>query len=129
MNIELLREAYAIIDGIPDNRFNLRDFAKNVDAKPISPSRCGTVACAAGWLAMHPTFKAMGLGLSADGELKYPGFSCAAWSYILGKIFDCGYDEALHLFRPRTYAELDSPKTDKQVWQARVRKYLKKHAK
>lgn len=58
-SITRLREAHAIIDGIPDVQFDLHDFSKN--DKKVNPHKCGTIACAGGWLAAHPYFKKFGL--------------------------------------------------------------------
>jgi hypothetical protein len=55
-NFELLRDAFAIIDGIPKRAFDL-DMWRTKGAGPS----CGTIACAGGWLAMHPAMNERGL--------------------------------------------------------------------
>lgn len=45
---DLLRDCAAIVGGIPEDKFNLGTYG---EATP-----CGTIACAAGWLCMHPVF-------------------------------------------------------------------------
>lgn len=57
VNVELLREAYAIFDGIPAERVNLSVIASG----STNPASCRTVACGMGWLGMHPTFNSLGL--------------------------------------------------------------------
>lgn len=52
-----LREAAAIIDGIPEEQIDLRSIVEDGDTTPS----CGTVACALGWLGLHPTFRERGL--------------------------------------------------------------------
>lgn len=126
MNIELLREAYAIIDGIPDKRINLGVIARG--PKPNDPKHCGTIACAAGWLGMHPKFKELGMRTS-NGDLTLKGVpDYFDWDDVLARVFDCSQHVAQKLFEPRRWKET-SGKTDKQVWQARVREYLKKRGK
>lgn len=134
MNIELLREAYAVIDGIPDNRFNLNEIASNTCNDAISyqlgtvAHNCGTVACAAGWLGMHPKFRALGLNTTRNGYIKWNG--SMSFSEVLAHVFECSTAEALALFEERTEKECEgkySEMSHKRIWQARVRKYLKKH--
>ena len=104
----LLREAYAIIDGIPDDRFNLDLFRNSCD-----PHYCGTIACAAGWLAMHPTFMALGLLCSYPSLVRVLGIPKAdAYSVFSGR--------KVRLYEP----EGSETMTDKQLWQARVREFL-----
>lgn len=50
---KLLKDAYAIVYGIPEDVIALDSLIK---CKGDS-LECGTVACAFGWLGMHPTFK------------------------------------------------------------------------
>lgn len=52
MNIELLRKARAILAAIPDEHLKLEDWVNNTTnpADVLAPT-CGTIACAAGWLA------------------------------------------------------------------------------
>lgn len=59
INFELLRDAYAIIDGIPDDAIHLNYIVSRRGETPA----CGTIACTLGFLAMHPQFQALGLGL------------------------------------------------------------------
>lgn len=51
-NFELLKDAYQIIGGIPAKAFNLDEIVKS-QGKSLT---CGTIACAIGWLSMHPIF-------------------------------------------------------------------------
>ena len=52
-NFELLKDAYAIINGIPDEIVNLDSIIQSRG----DSLECGTVACAIGWLGMHPKFQ------------------------------------------------------------------------
>lgn len=58
-NYELLKDAYAILGGIPDKAINL-DYIRQKQGRTLS---CGTISCGIGWLASHPTFKKMGLNI------------------------------------------------------------------
>lgn len=114
----LLRRAYQIIDGIPDTRIRLAYFSNG-----FSPHECDTIACAAGWLAMHPEFNALGLHLNCVGGIEVDGVGNSwGWDTRLAYLFEISSDEAETIFGKR--AELGRM-TDKQVWQARVRKFLK----
>jgi hypothetical protein len=71
-NFELLKDAYEIVDGIPAENFFLNQWRMRDEG----PS-CGTIACAAGWLTLHPKFQALGLeyGKTANDstQIKYRG--------------------------------------------------------
>lgn len=126
MKIKLLRQAYAIIDGIPDNRINLDVICRGPEKG--NAGHCGTIACAAGWLAMHPKFIKRGMYIDEDGQLDLKdGLHWYDWDDILSIVFDCSVSTANKLFGPTWYDE-DTGKTEKQIWQKRVRKYLKKHS-
>lgn len=132
MNIKLLREAYAIIDGIPSERINLDRVASNDrNGGMIShklgtvPENCSTIACAAGWLGMHPEFRALGLVTTKHGYITWQGQM--AFEGVLAHVFDCDVETAIELFEERTCYEDNGAMSDKQVWQHRVRKYLKQH--
>lgn len=97
-NIELLKDAYAIIDGIPDDRFHL-DYWQDATGEVAYTAQaigCGTIACAGGWLALHPTFQQVGIrpnGLGApvlDGE--------KSGVETLAKVFEISYEDGVSLF-------------------------------
>jgi len=68
-NFERLRLAFSVIDGIPEEAFDLDRWTTDMG----SSLSCGTIACAGGWLARHPSFMELGLGLSAGGDPKISG--------------------------------------------------------
>lgn len=122
----LLRRAYAVIDGIPADRFNLSSFANSLNVHD-----CGTIACAAGWLGMHPEFQALGLGLeiSASGRVDIIGHAAEFWDRTLSRVFGISVDQASGIFGARWMASSFDPVneadfTDKELWQARVRRFL-----
>lgn len=124
----LLRDAYAIIDGIPEDRFNL-DLWRT---KGKSPRECGTIACAAGWLAMHPEMRKKGL---LNGEGGKPIFLDdlaieRTEFHALAKFFCMTYEQAAGLFCARWCGSPYDPQSlrgysDKELWKYRVRKFLK----
>lgn len=57
IDLELVAKAHEIIDGIPDKVIDLKRFVSQCGESPD----CGTIACGAGWLALHPYFKELGL--------------------------------------------------------------------
>lgn len=59
---ERIALAYEILSGIPEDNILLSAYVTEGDGTPT----CGTIACGAGWLAMHPAFQAMGLRLEAS---------------------------------------------------------------
>ena len=135
MRRELLRELHAIIDGIPDDRFDLSDIASSESYEDVSADNCGTIACGIGWAALHPTFNALGLTLSRAGnELFWKG-KVVPWSTAGAKLFKLAPSQAFDLFRPagicETYPELDDGYVskvathDKQVFLGRLRRLLK----
>lgn len=129
-NIERLREAYAIIDGVPEDRMNLNDVASNFEGgDPTDIHHCGTVGCAIGLLAMHPYFQALGLYLERDESAIEYGYSMTkagtkGYVRVGMEIFDLDYDEAHDLFRPSRDWERAAYGSDKAIWLARVRKFL-----
>jgi hypothetical protein len=119
-NFERLRDAFAIIDGIPKKAFDL-DMWVSQRGKNKS---CGTIACAAGWLAMHPKMNGFGLTNSMGGAPEFKGLTSFA---ALREFFHLNYREG-DLFEAAGsgYADNELPKhvrvalSDKQLWKRRV---------
>lgn len=126
----LLRDAYAIIDGIPDNRIDLAQWRK----VGRSPHSCGTIACAAGWLSMHPDMKDRGLLSGSGGMPKFRNES-GYFSYCyeaLAIMFGIDRRSASDIFCTRFMGGRLDPEnagqlSDKELWKARVRNFLKKN--
>lgn len=125
---DLLKELYAIIDGIPEERFNLR----NIIAEGREANPCDTIACAAGWAAMHPLFKAEGLGLTKQGGLTYEGEQ-SFFPYPVEQVFGLTGSEAYDLFGQNDIGvsvyDYESTKdfSDKKLFLHRLREFLKEH--
>jgi len=121
-NYELLKDAYAIIDGIPEDKINLRVIRLS-EGKSLE---CGTICCAAGWLASHPTFKALGLSIANDRCIYLNGEmpDCNNYSDQMAAVFGITKPEASDLFDQRQANEPRSL-TDKEIWLRRVRQFLK----
>lgn len=129
-NFELLKDAYAIIDGIPENAIALGELQS---ARGESLDR-GTICSPAGWLAQHPKFNEYGLVLSDDGtQLLLDGKADpnASTAEIMARVFALPLPDAERLFADKgTYAlEDDAGLGDKRLWQHEVREYLKEHDK
>jgi hypothetical protein len=127
-DFELLKDAYAIIDGIPELAIDLDQL---VSARGETLAH-GTVCSPAGWLAQHPKFTELGLSLAEDdsrlqlrGEPEVEEPSAA----IMAKIFGLSLGEAAHLFGDRDTYTLgdDSGLSDKRLWLREVRDFLKHH--
>ena len=94
-NYELLREAYAILGGIPTRAINL-DLVVTKESGNLS---CGTIACGIGWLAHHPKFQYLGLEYKKHNGLHYKG-RFIGYSDAGSRVFGISYHEANALFRP-----------------------------
>lgn len=138
MNIELLKDAIAIIDGIPAPRIVLDRWqssgcvsdgwggTKYRVVRHIRSIKPYTVACAAVWLSLHPQFRALKVRiLSSSGEPYIPHKSLYGYG-ALAHLFDITPAMAAALFESRSvperirYSELD----DKSLWLRRARVLL-----
>ena len=136
-NYELLKDAYQIIDGIPDHLVYL----DNIVSRKGDNLTCGTVCCAAGWLAHHPKFKKLGLSIgmiNGDYSLKYKGIVYYQNEYDvpMADIFGISLDDTTDLFCIRGevkndiwIAEVEGRAlgclTDKELFKRRVYYFLK----
>ncbi|MFP3609250.1 hypothetical protein SB778_03935 [Paraburkholderia sp. SIMBA_050] len=120
---ELLKDAYAIVEGIPEENF-LLDTWRTKD----QGASCGTIACAGGWLTLHPKFRE--LGLSTDSYdfpnrfNHFPTFRGETHNKALATFFCITEDDADVLFRQRTRYEREG--TDKELFLRRLRSFLEK---
>lgn len=127
-NFELLKDAYAIIDGIPEIAI---DLDKLVSERGETLEH-GTVCSPAGWLAQHPQFNAFGLSLADDDSrliLSGEPPDDESPAAILAKVFGLQLADAEHLFADRNTYTLgdDSGLSDKRLWQREVREFLRQH--
>jgi hypothetical protein len=137
MNHERLKLAIDIIRDIPANQLRLslwqapivgEDDVHRV-ATRLEQTHCGTIACAGGWLALHPQ---MGkLGLSAGSYYGEPvvrdekSRGLVSCYYALAQFFDIRLGEAQALFYPRSAQEMtngspENAMTDKELWLHRM---------
>lgn len=128
----LLRDAYAVIDGIPENNIDLSEWVKGAPPPPVAAS-CKTIACAAGWLSLYPGFKALGFiyhwyyaepEYQVDGGEKYSSYPA------IEEFFGLTEADARAIFGTRTTGKDYDPRnpdrySDKELWKYRVRKFLK----
>lgn len=126
-DFELLKDAYAIIDGIPETAIAL---GRLQIARGESLDQ-GTVCSPAGWLAQHPAFMQLGLSLSEDGtRLRFHDDQSAEEgdeARIMAELFRLSPVEAAQLFGSRDTYTLgdDSGLSDKRLWLREVREFLK----
>jgi hypothetical protein len=116
-DIRLLKEAYAIVNGIPDAAVSLAKW-RTSEGKSLTE---GTVCCPAGWLTLNPTFQAKGLTFDRGGR---PAFGLYRGYAALAALFRIETEEALEIFRP---LKAWSPMSDKAVWLDRVLTFLVKN--
>lgn len=129
MNRELIETAYSIIDGIPEGRFDLSNWQSSARISSADQINCGTIACAAGWLSLHPQMNEAGLRVMDDGYT-VPQFGSEHGYDALAEFFGISFDEAFNLFGIRgesTYdkhAHAKARSSDKQLFLFRVRQFL-----
>lgn len=126
-DFELLKDAYAIIDGIPETAIEL-DSLQAARGESLDK---GTICSPAGWLAQHPQFAALGLSLSEDGgQLLLDGEpETGSTAETMAKVFALPQPDADRLFGTRSSYTLgdDSGLSDKRLWLRELREYLKEH--
>lgn len=127
-DFELLKDAYAIIDGIPEAAIALD---KLVSARGEALDK-GTVCSPAGWLAQHPKFMERGLALSDDGNaLLWNGKPAGedAYAQVMARVFGLQEVEAERLFADRRTYTLgdDSGLSDKRLWLHEMRDFLREN--
>lgn len=119
---ELLKDAYAIIDGIPEE---LISFGVPCKAKGETLTE-GTICSPEGWLALHPIFADKGLSLSEDGQSICFNGKIGSVASVMAKVFGIPEDEAALLFGERDVFVNDGGDhlSDKLLWQERIRRHL-----
>lgn len=146
MKLERLLHAYEIIDGIPKHKF---DLAGVIHASEDATLECGTIACAAGWISLHPDFRNIVKATPGGscGRLRWMGWILEDesgfrvrtdnYSEAMAYLFDISRLDADRIFgtRTREKRQYDPPKTDKlemsdkSLWKYRVRAFLKRQGK
>lgn len=122
-NRKAFEEDYAILDGIPEERFKLQSISNS------SYIRCDTLACGVGWLLLHPKYTSRGYKIDAllvTYRTQYIHFVEAPmrWYGITRNV-------ALGVFRSRaglSSSPYDPPNarslSDKKLLLARMRNFL-----
>jgi hypothetical protein len=124
-NLDLLAEVGAIIDGIPEEKFNLSVIVQQDERATLT---CGTVACVLGWLSLHPKFKAKGVRYSKWAGLCWKG-EPSNFEWVGAKLFDITTDQACDLFSAVYSSPYDqrlgiSGATQKQYFRHRLQCFL-----
>lgn len=126
MNIELFKDAIAIVGGIPEERISLSSFQDGMEfAETAREITCGTLACAAGWLSLHPDMQALGLRVGPYGDPVYAHHDSGFES--LAEFFGMTEDQARLVFGSRYSwkCRIDSADlSDKELWLARAHQLL-----
>ncbi len=127
-DFELLKDAYAIIDGIPETAIAL-GMLRTARGETLAR---GTICSPAGWLAQHPAFTALGLSLSDDGShlaFRDEPSGTGSPARVMARVFALPEADADRLFGDRETYTLgdDSGLSDKRLWLHEVREYLKEH--
>lgn len=126
---ELLKDAFAIIAGIPPDAVTL-DWTKNKDGEALDK---GSVYHPARWLSLHPAFQERGLTTSENGrQLIFKGVAAqdGLYSDALAQLFRLPVSDIINLFVERGARMGEEHKighTDKDIWLDRVRHYLTTH--
>lgn len=122
-NRKAFEEDYAILDGIPKERFDLDRISNS------HVVTCGTLACGIGWLMLHPKYTTKGFSISSYGDITYEG-KWVSLGNIGAKIYGISEENVWDIFdsrghKKRTY---DPPRwatmPDKKLLLARMRNFL-----
>jgi hypothetical protein len=135
MNIDRFKRAIEIIEEKPDSQVMLKVWQQSNSVSHYSyisskqEATCGTIACAAGWLALDPEMQAQGLksGYGGQPEFHFRGEICGVSFRALGLFFDILDIDADKLFGPRVGWEESGDMdcwTDKQIWLHRAKTFL-----
>ncbi len=118
-NFELLRDAAAVLDGIPEKRFTMGlNCLYGGVHEAYKTSACGSIACGLGWLAIHG-----GFGFSAED------LDGVNYSYVAADAFKIHRDQAFSLFTGHGGGkyDLDFTGTDKALLRHRIVSFLREH--
>jgi hypothetical protein len=122
INWPLLREAIAIIDGIPDEHFDLSTYGDRF-TNLASVKACGSIGCAVGWLWVHPDFPKRAHALGGYGQEDHN-----AWAM---QVFGISHKDARALFSIGNFYESDFQHepglSDADLFRARVRAFFAEH--
>lgn len=132
MNVPRFKRAIEIIEALPDSQLNLKTWQKSYEREKYiissEQATCGTIACAAGWLALHPEMQAQGLSAGYCGQPIYRDGDARAIQFnALQLFFDIRDVDADWLFESRTVYEHSGDRaqlTDKQIWLQRAKNFL-----
>ena len=87
-----LRQLCRVLESIPDEAFDLRDWARN--------GSCDSVACAVGWAMRDPWFREEGLGRA---KKRSPAFAGQSGWRAVRDFFGLSREQAFELFHAGRY--------------------------
>lgn len=116
-NYELLKDAYAIIGGIPNNVVYLNVIERQRGAS----LDCGTICCGMGWLSHHPQFQQLGLAPAPRtyGSLRWKGRT-VRYDEAAARLFGISVYDARGLFT----ASLANKERHKNILLNRIMRFL-----
>jgi hypothetical protein len=134
INWPLLREAIAIIDGIPSKHFDLNHILRNKDTQEVT-STCGTTGCAIGWLTKHPGFVKLGVSFSYTCGLEIDAADLhrinVRYQDVAEHLFGLHWSQSSMLFSPDGEScydgEIPGHSSSKTLFRNRVRKFFEWH--
>jgi hypothetical protein len=128
VNVERMELLLDVLKHVPRERFNMEHWVEDPSSlNAAAEATCGTVACAAGWLAMDPRARAQGLTLRLDSIgsniFTTPTFNHEDSFRALASFFEITSFQAENLFHPRRY---DGITITPKVVALRVRTMMRK---
>jgi hypothetical protein len=129
MYIELFDKAVAFIASRSDDQLRLSEWQDTgigrMFVSSSSEVNCGTIACAAGWLAINPEFEELGVEVCGSGA---PKFENETAYRAMARLFGLPYAVAVGLFYIRGFDDYEKfgekameHMTDRQLWLSRAR--------
>ena len=103
-SVRRLRVLSAFLLTVPEENFHLNSWASAENTlQELEQHACGTTACAVGWAATIPEFKALGLELHIHPEVSYPSFSGFEGMFAAQKFFGIPVETCDYLFLASRY--------------------------
>jgi len=125
MNKKRLLKLADFLETVPKKNFEMQSWGAKPATKPEGkrPGSCGFAGCAMGWAAHAKLFRGLKLKFNnySEPSLVYKGllhFNAAS------KCMEITHDQALYLFHPMRYGEMNNDPTPKQVAK-RLREFVK----
>lgn len=119
MKKDRLLKVAEILEDVKPSLFDIRGWIDYDENKP-----CRTSACAMGWAAQHPWFRARGLYVTRDG---LPYFRSDGGTDAASSFFEITKLQAYYLFMPEGYSGGGNPSVRRVI--KRIRKFVETNGK